>query len=73
MLRLKRLCLYVHSKLCLRLDDGEATASHLETLDITCRYLLHKEPIDALQVRRRAPAQDVGLSAHERKSWQAFG
>ena len=49
--RLKRLCMCARSKLCLHFESSEETASHLQADDITCRYLLHKEPIDALQVQ----------------------
>ena len=56
-LRLNRLCIGARSKLCLHFDSTGETASHLQAFDITCRYLLHKEPIDALQVRRAVPAR----------------
>ena len=49
-LRLQRLCVCARNKLCLHFDSVEETGSHLRAFDITCRYLLHQEPIDALQV-----------------------
>lgn len=49
-LRLQRLCVCARNKLCLHFDSVEETGSHLQAFDITCRYLLHQEPIDALQV-----------------------
>ena len=50
-LRLRRLCLFACSKLCLHFESAGETAAHLQAFDIACRYLLHQEPIDALQVR----------------------
>ena len=50
-LRLRRLCLVACSKLCLHFESAGESARHLQAFDIACRYLLHQEPIDALQVR----------------------
>lgn len=47
---LTRLCLCATYKLCLHFDSAEESARHLQAFDITCLYLLHQEPIKALQV-----------------------
>lgn len=49
-LRPRRLCMCARGKLCLHFESAEESASHLRAFDITCRYLLHQEPVQALQV-----------------------
>ena len=57
-LRLKRLCICARSKLCLRFESAEETASHLQTFDISFRQLLHGRHMEALQVRLAGSAED---------------
>ncbi|CAL5230053.1 g13502 [Coccomyxa viridis] len=58
-LRLRRLCLVACSKLCLHFESAGESARHLQAFDIACRYLLHQEPIDALQTALQK--KDIGL------------